>query len=154
MGSEVKKSWAQRGKEAVAATVAPAIVIPDGFKKTGGNSTGSPDRSEHTYRFAPPVRRALGEDETVLNPDDTLIGEYIGSFKDSYDKTYYKFRQETGPKADLNGKVVAIHGVTSLSMRMEDIPLNKRTFFGYIGRGQAKPGKNAPYLVEAVPAND
>ena len=154
MAEPVKKSWAQRGKEAVAATVAAKIEIPAGFKKTSGNSTGTSDRAVHTYRFGPPMRRPLGEDESVLNPGDTLIGTFVGTFQDRYKKTYFKFLQETGPKADLNGKIVSISECTSLAMRMGDIPLNKRTFFGYIGLGVAKPGKNAPHLVEAVPAED
>jgi hypothetical protein len=147
--TQATKSWAQRGKEAVAATVAPQFNVPEGFKRTGGgNAVGSPDRAVLTYRFSQPRNRPLGEDEQILNPGDTILGKYIGSYQDSFKKTYFKIIQSQGPNPGANGKVVAIHGVKSLSMRLENVALETETFIGYIGLGVAKPGMNAPYLVD------
>jgi hypothetical protein len=95
--TQATKSWAQRGKEAVAATVAPQFNVPEGFEtRGGGNSVGVADRAVLTYRFSQPRGRALGEDEQVLVPGDTLQGKYIGSYKPA-EKTYFKYLQIDGP---------------------------------------------------------
>lgn len=120
-------NWAQRQKEALAATTPSAT--PSGMKRIGG---GGGEAVDTFYRFTVPTK----EGSTQLKEGDVIEGTYLGSpVSKTFDKPFHKIRTTKG--------IVALPSAGQLDKAFTEVPVGTDVKVVYKGKISITTGKYA-----------